>query len=112
MTVSKTEGTLSETTSLGHFTPWLVVAQLKVRCSRIGVLNMVIFVSCQGMSPNDGWVGDLGAVGAASTSTFGFRRGSGTVATVLPTFVRRFKIQLAPQSRVWVQYAGNYFFLT
>jgi hypothetical protein len=64
------------------------------------------------MSPNDGWVGDLGAVGAASTSTFGFRRGSGTVATVLPTFVRRFKIQLAPQSRVWVQYAGNYFFLT
>ena len=64
------------------------------------------------MSPNDGWVCDLGAVVASSTSTFGFRRGSGTVATVLPTFVLVSRMQLAEQYRVWVQYAGSYFFLT
>ncbi len=52
----------------------------------------------------DGWVGDLGAVGASSI--FGLIRGVGAFAAVLPTFVLVSRMQLAQQ------YRGNDHFLS
>ena len=52
----------------------------------------------------DGWVCDLGAVGASSI--FGLIRGAGAFAAVLPTFVLVSRMQLAQQ------YHGNGHFLS
>ena len=52
----------------------------------------------------DGWVCDLGAVGASSI--FGLVRGPGAFVVVLPTFVLVSRMQLAQQ------YRGNGHFLS
>jgi hypothetical protein len=59
-------------------------------------------VDGRGVCGWDGWVGGLGAVG--TSSIFGLVRGTGTFATVLPTFVLVSRMQFVKQYRGHVHF--------